>query len=150
MERPRHQFLTRARFAGDQHRHVGLRQPPDRAEHVLHGRRLTENLRRIAQAIVDFLFAQALFQRAADQLDRAIHVERLGEVFKRAALERRHGAVQIRIRGHDDDRQPGVLGLDGLQKIQPRAARHADVGNQDLRRFFVERVERVAHVGKAA
>jgi len=47
----------------------------------------------------DFLclarFALALLQRAPDQIDRVTDVERLGQIFKRAALERGNGAFQI-------------------------------------------------------
>ena len=69
---------------------VRLREPADRAEHFLHRRRLAEDLGRLAAAAssVDFL-AQALLDRAADQLDRLVDVEGLGQVLEGAALERR-------------------------------------------------------------
>jgi hypothetical protein len=82
-----------------------LRQPPDRAEHVLHRRRLPEHLGRGGHAFLGHFLALAFFHRAADQLDRLGQVERLGQVLEGAALERRHGAVQVGEGGHDDDRQ---------------------------------------------
>ena len=42
--------------------------------------------------------------RAADQRDRVVDVERLGQVLERAALERGDRAVEVRVRRHDDDR----------------------------------------------
>ena len=41
------QLLARARLAGDQHRDDALAQPADRPEHVLHRRRLAEDLRHL-------------------------------------------------------------------------------------------------------
>ena len=41
------QLLAGARFAGDQHRDDALAQPADGAEHVLHRRRLAEDLRHL-------------------------------------------------------------------------------------------------------
>ena len=46
-----------------------------------------------AVALVAHLLAQALLDRAADQLDRLRHVERLGQVLEGAALERADTAL---------------------------------------------------------
>ena len=62
-----------------------------------------------AHALVGDFLAQALVDRAADQLHRRGHVERLGQVFEGAALERRHRAVEVGEGGHDDDRQARML-----------------------------------------
>ncbi|MDT4869427.1 hypothetical protein FQZ97_1044530 [compost metagenome] len=150
VQRARNQFLAGAGLAGDHHRDVRLRQPPDGAEHVLHRRRLAEDLRRIDQPVVHLLFAQAFFQRTADQLDRLVDIERLGQVFEGPALERCHRAVQVRVGGHHDDRQARVPRLDGLQQVQPGAAGHADIGNQHLRLVFFQRGQHVSHIGEAA
>ena len=133
VQRARHQFLARARFAGDQHRDLALAQAADGAEHVLHGRRLAQHLGRGGHALLGHFLALAFLHRAADQLDRLGQVERLGQVFERAALEGRHGAVQVGERRHDDDRQAGQLFLDLVQQVQAGAAGHADVAHQDLR-----------------
>src|SRR5690606_17212708 len=42
VQRTRDELLAGARLAGDQHRRARLREPPDRAEHVLHRRRTPE------------------------------------------------------------------------------------------------------------
>ena len=105
VQRARHQFLAGAGFAGDHHRHVALRQAADGAEHVLHRRRLAQHLGRGGHALLGHFLALAFLHGAADQLDRLGQVERLGQVFEGAALEGRHGAVQVGERRHDDDRQ---------------------------------------------
>ncbi|ABA47527.1 hypothetical protein BURPS1710b_2767 [Burkholderia pseudomallei 1710b] len=150
VQRARDELLAGARFARDQHRRGRMRQPADRAEHVLHRGRLAEHLGRLGElVVVGHAAAQALFDRAPDQLDRLVDVERLREIFERAALKRRHRAVQIRERRHDDDGQPRQPVVHRLQQLEPRAARHPDVGHEHLRRFLVERGERVAHVREA-
>ena len=70
--------------------------------------------------------------RASHELDRLIDVERLRQVFERAALVGRHGAVEIGVRGHDDHRQARTLGADLLQELEAAAARHADIGDQHV------------------
>ena len=46
VQRARDQFLAGARFAGDHHREVGLHQPRERAENVLHRRRAADERHR--------------------------------------------------------------------------------------------------------
>ena len=133
VQRTRDDFLAAARFARDEHRDVGLAQPSDGAEHLLHGWRLAEDLRHFQRRVVHARLAQALIHRAADQLDRLVHVERLGQVLEGPTLERRHGTLQIRERGHDDHRQRRVLALDLAQQLDAVEARHADVRHQHLR-----------------
>ena len=71
--------------------------------------------------------------RAADQRERVVDVERLRQVLERAALERRHRAVEVRVRGHDDHRHVRIALLDLVEQREARFARHADVGDQHLR-----------------
>jgi hypothetical protein len=128
VQRTRDQFLAAAGFAGDKHGGVRLAEPADGAEHLLHRRRLAEHFgdRRLAR---HRRFAAGAFgQRAAHQFERLVDVERLRQVFERPALERRHGAVEVGIRGHDDDRHLGQALLQRLQQFQPGHPRHADVG----------------------
>ena len=154
VQRVRHQLFARARLARDEHRDMALRQTADAAEHVLHGRGLTQHLRRIVHFFFGHVFALALAHGAADQLHRLGQVKGLGQVLKRAALEGRHRAVQIRKRRHDDDGQTGHALLDGSEQIQPRAAGHADVADQHLRAvalaFGLQRLQHLAWVGEAA
>ena len=95
MQSPRHQFFARAGFAGDHHGDVALAQTPDRTEHVLHGGCLSEHFGRVGARGIGHFFAQAFFERAADQLDGLGQVKRLGQVFKGTALKSAHRAVQV-------------------------------------------------------
>ncbi|MCY1516120.1 hypothetical protein D9M68_507340 [compost metagenome] len=137
VQRARHQLLARARFAGDEHRDVALRQPADGTEHVLHRGRLAEHFGRGDHALFGHFLALAFVDGAADEFHSARQVEGLGQVLEGAALEGRDRAVEVGERGHDDDRQAGVLGLDLVEQVEPRAARHADVAHQDLRALLL-------------
>ena len=150
VQRTRDEFLAGARFARDQHRHVRLRQAADGAEHFLHGRRLAEDFGRFGGSGFDARFAQAFLQRAANQFDRLVDIERLGEVFEGTALEGGDRRIEVGKGGDDDDRQARVARLDGRQQVEAGLARHADVGHQHLRCFGFERGHRIACVGKAA
>ena len=105
MQRARDELLAGARFPRDQHRRMGMGEPPDRAEHFLHGGGLAQDLGRLGVDRGRFHLAAALGEGAAHQLDRVIHVKRFGEVFEGAALEGGHRALQVGVRGHDDDRR---------------------------------------------
>ena len=132
VQRTRDQFLARARFAGDQHGDIALREPSDRAEDVLHRRCLPEHLGRGRHALFGHFLALAFVDGAADELHRPRQVEGLRKVFEGAALKRRDGAIKVGEGGHDDDRQSRVLGLDLVEQIEAGTTRHADVAHQDL------------------
>src|SRR5581483_3946610 len=51
-------------------------------------------------------------------------------------------------RGHHDHRHLGMLFLHLLQQLEPRHARHADVGDEHLGRLAGKRVERIARGGE--
>ncbi len=144
----RHQLLAGTGFAGDEHRDIGLRQAADGAEHVLHRRCLAEDFGSLGCTLLDIGFAQALVERAANQFDRLVDVEGLGQVFEGAALEGGDRRVQIREGGDDDHRDAGVLGLDGLQQFQAGGTGHADVGHQHLRRAVLQGCHRIACAGE--
>ena len=148
VQRARHQFLAGARLAGDHHRRVGLRQAADRAEHLLHRRRLAEYLRHRFADFAGGVLAHALVHRTADQFDRMINIEGFGQVFVGAALEGGHRAFEVGVGGHDDDRQRRVARLGLLQQFKAGFPRHADVADHHLRRLLVERGQRLACGGK--
>ncbi|OIQ69046.1 hypothetical protein GALL_493560 [mine drainage metagenome] len=127
-----------------------MRQPTDGAEHVLHRRRLAEEFGCLVLRLVGLLLAQAFIDRALDQFDGLVHVERLAQVIERPALQRRHRTVQVGIRCHDDDRQAGVRLPDLLQQLDAVPTRHADVADQHLRAEVVQSRQHVARIGKAA
>ncbi len=148
MQRARHQFLAGARIAGNQHRRMRLRQPADDAEHFLHRRRLTEDLGRRLRRFNHLILTHALFQRAPDQLDRVIDIERLRQVLVSATLKRRDRAFEIGIGGHDDDRHMRKARFRFLQQFEPGFARHANVADYYLRRFAGEHAERLVGRGE--
>jgi hypothetical protein len=59
-----------------------------RAEYVLHRGRLPQDLRHFAGRLFGARLPYALVDRAADQLDGLVDIERLGQVFEGATLER--------------------------------------------------------------
>jgi hypothetical protein len=141
VQRARDELLAGPRFAGDQHGRVRLRQPPDRPEHLLHRRRLAEDFRRLRAGRLDRRHDRRLAGRAANERDRVVDVERLGQVLERAALERLHGAVEVRVRGHHDDRDVRKALLDLGEQRDARLARHPDVGDEHLRLAHRERLQ---------
>ena len=127
VQRARDQFLAAARLTVDQHGGVGLRQAADGAKHFLHGRRCAENFGRHLGRLDRSRLAHRFFNRAANQLNRVVDIKGLGQVLERAALKCRDGALQIRIRGHDDDRQPRMFLFNHREQLEPRSAGHANV-----------------------
>ena len=142
------ELFSAARLAGDQHRGARLRESPDRAEDLLHRRRLAEDLGRGRVRLERCALALAFLERAPDQFDRLVDVERLGKVFVGAALEGGDRGLQIGIGGHHDDRHLRVLPLHALQQLQAGGTRHADVRHQDLRRVVLQGIERFLRRGE--
>ena len=135
----RHEFLARARFARDQNRHAGARQSADRSEHLLHGCRLAQKLGDAAPGGLRVGRQIGLLRGTAHKVDRLVDVEWLGQIFECAALIGRNRGVQIRMRGHDDDRQSGARDLDFLEQVQAAAAGHADIGHEHIGRIAAQR-----------
>ena len=142
MQRARDQFLARTRFAIDQHRCMRLSEPADGAKHLLHGRALAEDFRGVLRDFRHVVLPEAFLQCAPDQVDRMVHVERLRQILEGPALEGSDGALEIRVRSHDDHRQRRKFLLHFLQQLEPRTAGHADVAHHDLRRGGAERQQR--------
>jgi hypothetical protein len=79
-----------------------------------------------------------------------VDVEGLRQILESAALKCRHGAVEIRVRGHDDHGQSRETLLHLVEQLKARIARHPDVrhehawivGAQRLE-HFVDRNERL-------
>ena len=106
VQRARHQFLAGAGLAGDHHGEVGLHQPRQHAVDFLHRRRAADQRNRIEFGFVGVIRDPLLRlrQRAADDGDQFLQVERLWQIFVGAAFgraDRRHEGV---LRAHHDDR----------------------------------------------
>src|SRR5262249_36911942 len=96
VQRARHKLLSGSRLSGDEHRSARLREPSDRAKHFLHRRRLAENLLRLEVGLYRMRLAAAFVERAPDELDRLVDVERFRQVLVRTPLERCNGRIEIR------------------------------------------------------
>src|SRR6185436_18109774 len=73
----RDKLLSGSRLAGNENGRARLREPADRAEDLLHRRRLAEDLLRGAHRLGRLRFAPALVERAPDELHRLVDVEGL-------------------------------------------------------------------------
>ena len=74
-----------------------------------------------------------LRERALDQQQQVIGIDRLGEEVERAFLHRRHGVLDAAEGGHDDDRQLGIELLGGAQHAEAVAFGQPQVGQHDGR-----------------
>ncbi|MNZ60742.1 hypothetical protein D3C78_788160 [compost metagenome] len=130
-----HQLLAGTGLAIDQHGDVGVAQPPNGTEHLLHRRGFTDDFRRTGQGLghIEALLLLRMLVGALYQRDRLIDIERFGQVFESAPLVRRHCAVQVGMGGHDDDRQARVLVANLCQQVEAAGAGHANVGNDHVR-----------------
>src|SRR6185369_5178529 len=70
VQRARHKLLSGSRLARDEHRSARLREPPDRAEHLLHRGCLAENLLRLEHGLHGLRLAPALVERPPDESRR--------------------------------------------------------------------------------
>ena len=138
----RDELLPGSRLARNEDGRARLRKPADGAEDFLHGGRLAKNFRFRKRFICPGV-ASSLLERAPDEVDRLVDVERLGQILVCAALERCDGTVEVGVRRHHDDRHRGIALLYRLQKLETRAPRHADVGDEHLGHRARECVERL-------
>ena len=141
MQCARDEFLAGARFAGDEHGHARARQPPDRTEHVLHRRGVSQHLRNPARLGGGGLGALALGGRTAHEFERLVDVEGLRQVLEGAAPVGGDGTLEVGVGRHHDHGQARPLVADLLQQIEAAASGHADVGHEDVRFLAPQRRE---------
>ena len=107
----REQLFAGAALALEQHRHVGPRGAMERHQQLFEPGILADNLRRPAARGELFLQHQILAghaphrQRALDDQQEMVRIDRLGEKVERALLDRRDRILNAAERGHDDHRQ---------------------------------------------
>ena len=78
VQRARDKFLAGAGLAGNHHRKVGLHQPGERAENVLHRRRAADQRHLLLLRLLGaFAPALGLGERAPDDRHQLLQVERL-------------------------------------------------------------------------
>ena len=134
VQRARHQLLAGAGLAGDHHREIGLHQPRQHPVDFLHRRRAADQRDRVELGLVGVIGRPLLRlrQRAADDGDQLLEVERLGQIFIGAAFggaDRRHEGV---LRAHHDDRQIRPHLLDPRQQIERVLVGHHHVGDDQI------------------
>ena len=129
MQRTGDQLLSRPRCAAYQDRDVGVCQPADGAEDLLHGGRLADDF------LGGFLFGRRRRRfflgkghGPFDDGDGFVHVERFGQILERAALVGVDGAVEVGMGRHDDDRQLRVGLVDATNELHAVHAGHSHVG----------------------
>ncbi len=76
----------------------------DGAEYLLHGGRLAEELRNASAGDVGIDRHRRLLRGAPHEIHGLVDVERLRQVLEGASLIGGDGGIQVRVRGHDDDR----------------------------------------------
>ena len=123
-----HQLFAGAGFTVDEDRDVRAGKSPDCPEDLLHRRRLTDDLGRLCGlAMLDRPPLVAVTQRPLDLGHGLFDIEGLRKIFERATIIGRDGAVEIRVRGHDDDRYTGVAVTQVFQQRNSVSAGHPDV-----------------------
>jgi len=134
VQRARHQLFAGAGFAADHHREIRLHQSRQHPVDFLHRRRAPDQRDRLEILALDRLprpFLR-LRQRAANDGDQFLEVERLRQVFVRAALggaDRGHERV---LRAHDHDRQVRARLLDPRQEVEGAFIRQHHVGDDEF------------------
>ena len=94
-----------------------LRETTNRAKNFLHGRCITNDLRcpAFSRFFRGFQLGVSLGLRSSDGGYHLIYIEGLGQIFESAFLISVHCAVEIGVRGGDDDRQIRLLCADLCQ-----------------------------------
>ena len=140
VDRPRDELLPRPALPRDQH---GERVPRDRADQLvelLHQRVLADQLVEVAlprqlRPEVDHLAVEgAPLERAADQGQDLVLVERLGHVVERAELHGGHRGADGLDGGHQDHLDVLVDRLDPLQDLDAVHARQPHVQEDEVHR----------------
>ena len=144
--------LAGARLARQQDRAVGARDGLDHLEDVEHRFAAADHVRELVRQAErplqqDVLLAQlAVLDLLADLHLEQVDVERLAQVVARAEPHRLDGAVGRRKRGDHDAEDVLVDLLGGAQHLDAAQIRHLDVGDQQVDRLALERVDRGAAV----
>ena len=134
VQRARDQFLAGAGLAGDHHGEVGLHQARQHPVDFLHRRRAADQRNRIELGFVGVVGDPLLRlrQRAADDGDQFLEVERLRQILVGAAFGRADRGHEGVLRAHDDDGQIRPHLLDPRQQIERVLVGHHHVGDDQI------------------
>ena len=150
VERARGELLAAARFAGQEHDLRVRRQPLNQAERLLHGGAAAEHAaelelaRHLAFEGDDVRAAFDLHPDLDEHLTQAIEIERLGEVFARAQLDRFDGAIDRGVRRHQNHFAARDRGPNLAQQVEAVDVRHPQVDHRQVRRLAHQRLHRLA------
>src|ERR1035437_1030675 len=130
-------------FAGGPH-------PLTQAERLLHGGAAAEHAaelelaRHLAFEGDDVRAAFDLHPDVDEDLTQTIEIERLGEVFARAQLDRFDGAIDRGVRRHQNHFAARDRGPNLAQQVKAVDVRHPQVDHRQVRRFAHQRLHRLA------
>ena len=91
---------------------MALAQAADGTEELLHRRGLAQHFCSRISRFGFFRRHHRLLEGAANQLNGIVDIEGFSQVLECPPLKGGDGAVQIRVGGHDDDRQIRLTGFD--------------------------------------
>ncbi len=142
VDRARELTLAGAALAGDEHGGLRAGHLPREPVDLLHrAARAEQPFEAGAVALVDVaaqvlgLEAQlAALDGARDHVGERVEVDRLREVVLRALADRLHRGRDLAERRHDDHREVAVLIVEALEELDAVHLRHAQVGDDDIRR----------------
>ena len=123
-----------------------------RREHLPERRILPDQLRRTAadrQLLLHqevFRHQPALLERAADQQQQMIGVDRLREKVERALFHRGDGVLDAPVRGHDDHRNVGVDLLGRAEHAEAVTLGKAQIREDEGRLRLLEQLDRLGLV----
>ena len=133
VQRSRDQFLAGAGLAGNHHRKIGLHQPGENPENVLHRRGAADDRHHLDGRRLHVLAPPLGFgERTSDDRHQFAQVEGLGQIFVGAALGGLDRGDEGVLRAHDDDRQIGPHPLDARQEVKSVVVGHDDVGDHEI------------------
>ena len=134
MQNARHQLLTGARLAGDHHRQIRLGEPGEHAVDFLHRGRAADERQFLAfgfGGIPQHAFS-GLGQRAPDDADQLVQVERFGKILIGALLRSRQRGHQRVLRAHHDNGEFGPELLDARDQFERVLVGHHHIGDDHV------------------
>src|SRR5262245_12765190 len=149
VQRARDELFARTRITAHEHSADVRRQPANEAEHLLHGGAAADHaaefqpLRQVALQSEHLAALHSLLANSREQLTKALQVERLGEVIKRAELHGFNGAVDRPETGHQHDPAFRTDVADRSENVEAGYSRHPHVEQHELRRPMAQLLHRV-------
>ena len=122
----------------------------DGSEKLLHRRRLPDDFAYPVDRFFNGHFLFMLLHGPFDEIDCLVEVERFCQIFESPALKSRYGRIKIGIGGHDNDGQVRKTGPGRFQQMKAGCSRHANVGYQHLRDFFLKCRQNIIRIGKGS